>query len=353
MISKLIFLSILSFVFALFDLYFYKRFLAFFTKNRLFKKTLIAALIAWEIGFVLLSMSQLFWGIRPFFASVLGFLLFTVVLGAVLEILRRFAYFERTKYAVFAVFAIFFLLSFYTAALPPQIKQINFSTDSKELKGKRFAVIADAHIDPSKKEFAADTVDRLNKLDTDIVLIVGDMCDGRIEDVKDSLLPFARLKSRYGVFFAPGNHEYYYNDFDVKMEFLSGLGIKTLVNQNETIEGFSMVGVSDSAAARVNKEEPDAKKAFIGAKRPSILLAHQPKTAKDAISLYHPNFVFCGHTHNGQIWPFNYLVSLVQPFVYGEYVDGESRVVVTSGVGLWGPPMRLFSRSEILVVTFF
>ncbi len=353
MISKLIFLSILSLVFVVFDLYFYKRFLSFFTQNSKAKKTITILLIFWQIGFVGLSITQFFWSIRPFFASVLGIMLFVVVLSALLELVRKFAYFERFKYILLTVFGVAFFYSFYTASLPPEVKQIRLAADTaKSLVGLRLVVLADAHIDPSKKEFADSVVRQINELDADAVLIVGDLCDGNIEALSDALTPFANLNAKYGVFFAPGNHEYYYEDFDAKMEFLRALGIKTLINQNMSIANVSIVGLCDPAASRVKAEEPNGTKAFAGAEKITILLAHQPKTAKEAMG-FSPNFVFCGHTHNGQIWPFNYLVSLAQPFVYGEYLEQKSRVIVTSGVGVWGPPMRLFSRSEILVVSFF
>ncbi len=352
MISKLIFLAILSLIFAVFDFYFYNRFLSFFTKNQTIKKAFLGAMAAWQFGFVALSITQAFWSIRPFFATVLGVLLFVTILGIALEIAKKFVYFEYLKYTLLAIFAIMFFYSFYAASLPPKVKYIQLATNSKTLIGLKVAVIADTHIDPSKREFAKNIVRQVNELNTDIILIVGDLCDGNIDSLKEALAPFGELKSRLGVYFVPGNHEYYYEDFDTKMEFLRTLNIKTLINESVNVADLSIVGLSDPAATRVGAEEPNPKKAFLGAQKTTILLAHQPKSAKEALQ-FHPDFVFCGHTHNGQIWPFNYLVSLAQPFVYGEYTDEASKIVVTSGAGVWGPPMRLFSHSEILVVSFF
>lgn len=352
MISKLIFLSILSLIFAVFDLYFHRRLLGFFALGVKTKKLFTTALIVWQFGFVALSFSSEFWGVRPFFAAVLGFMLFCVVFGTFLEVAWRFRAFERAKRLLLGVFATLFTYSFYSASLAPNIKQINIKASHDSLKSLKLAVIADAHIDPSKQKFSQEIVDRVNDINPDATLIVGDLCDGRIEDVKEALTPFSKLNSKYGVFFSPGNHEYYYADFESKMEFLRALGVKTLINRSEKVGGISIVGLSDPAAKKAKEEEPNPSKAFEGAKSPSILMAHQPKSAKEALG-FKPDFVFCGHTHNGQIWPFKYLVSLVQPYTYGEYKDGASKIFVTSGVGLWGPPMRLFSRSEILVVTFF
>lgn len=351
MISKYIFLSILSLLFAFFDLYFHKRLLEFFALDIKIKRLLTATLIAWQIGFVALSFSVAYWDNRVFFAAVLGFMLFCFVFGVFLEVARRFAGFERVKYLLLALFAMFFVYSFYNASLPPDIKQINAQSAHASLKGLKLVVIADAHIDPSKQKFSQEIVNAINAINPDAVLIVGDLCDGRIEDLRAALSPFSKLHTKYGVFFAPGNHEYYYADFEQKMEFLRELGIKTLINRSDKIGDISIIGLSDPAASKAKQEEPNPSAAFKGVKSPSLLMAHQPKTAKEALS-FKPDFVFCGHTHNGQIWPFKYLVSLVQPYLYGVYKDDNSKIFVTSGVGLWGPPMRLFSCSEILVVNF-
>lgn len=352
MISKLIFLSILVLIFALFNIYFYRRILHFFTSSKQIKNIALSIVIFWELGFAALFFSASFWEIRPVFASVLGFLLFTFVFGATLEAAKVAPWFGRTKYLLLGIFVCLFGYSFYTASLPPTIKYINIKVDDRRLSGITLAVATDIHLDPSKKEFATSIVSQINNLNADMVLIVGDLFDGKMTDLEGAAAPLAELKSRYGVFFAPGNHEYYYGDFDAKMDYLRSIGINTLINQNANVMDISIVGVADLAAVRAAAEGPNPQKAFANTKKPTILLAHQPKTAKDAL-FYSPDIVFCGHTHNGQIWPFNYLVSLAQPFVYGEYRENTSQIIVTSGAGLWGPPMRLFSRSEILAVRFF
>lgn len=352
MISKFLFLAVLVAVFAIFDIYLYKRLLRFFALSVKTKKRFLAFICVWQAGFAVLFISGSFWEIRPYFSAVLGFMLFCAVFGVALELLRPFRLEGRFRPAFTAIFVSLFAYSFYAGAAKPKIKQIKIQTDAPALRGLKFAVVTDAHIDPSKKEFAKSLASIVNSIRPDAVLIVGDLCDGRIGELKEPLASLSSISSKYGTFFAPGNHEYYYADFDEKMEFLRGLGFKTLVNSNQNIAGFTLVGLSDPAAKKTGYEEPNPSLAFKGASAPAILLSHQPLTAKEALP-YKPSVVFCGHTHNGQIWPFSYLVALVQPYVYGEYEDSGSKIVVTSGAGVWGPPMRLFSESEVLEVLFF
>ena len=97
---------------------------------------------------------------------------------------------------------------------------------------------------------------------------------------------------------------------------------------------------------------PDIHKAFKGTKPEyqTILLAHQPKFIEE-LGSYTPDLILSGHTHGGQIWPFEYLVRLQQPYVKGLHrLPNNSYIYVNSGIGFWGPPMRLESQAEIAYI---
>ena len=115
---------------------------------------------------------------------------------------------------------------------------------------------------------------------------------------------------------------------------------------------LNVVGVTDRIGYRTNTLVPDIHKAFKGTNPDfkTILLAHQPKFIEE-LGNYTPELVLSGHTHGGQIWPFEYLVRLQQPYVKGLHkLPNGSYIYVNSGIGFWGPPMRLGSQAEITYI---
>lgn len=355
MIQKALFLSIVSLLLISISYYFYVRVSAFYLQNKKIRFVLFIGLVSWQLGYVTANLFNTFWELRGFLASSLGVSFFILVYSLLLEAAARFRFFSFTKYLILSFFAVSVTLSVYNGKNELDIKTVEIKNSPKELKGLKGVLLTDLHIEPSKGEFADLLVSYVNSLSPDIVFISGDICDGELNDVRTNLNKLSSLRSVYGIYYAPGNHEYYYGDFNEKMYFLSALGFNVLVNSNTAVNTkngtFGVVGLSDLAAKRGGLEEPDPKKAFKGAVKPSILLAHQPKTAILAES-YLPFLTLSGHTHNGQIWPFGYLVKLVQPFVYGKYDFAGGEIVVSSGCGLWGPPMRFFTDSEIVVLEF-
>jgi predicted MPP superfamily phosphohydrolase len=112
--------------------------------------------------------------------------------------------------------------------------------------------------------------------------------------------------------------------------------------------GFDLAGVDDHRGDWRLGSTEDVAAAVAGrdAQRALVLLAHDPATFVVA-SAAGVDFQLSGHTHGGQIWPFNAIVRLSTPFVAGLYRRDASQLYVTRGVGFWGPPMRLFAPSEI------
>ncbi len=155
------------------------------------------------------------------------------------------------------------------------------------------------------------------------------------------------------MYYILGNHEYFHEPLKI-IDFIKSTNITLLLNENKTIDalGLNVVGVTDLMGYRVSLLEPDIHKAFKGCnpEYKTILLAHQPKFIEE-LGAYTPELILSGHTHGGQIWPFGYLVKLQQPYVKGLHsLDNGSHIYVNSGIGFWGPPMRLASQAEIAYI---
>ena len=201
------------------------------------------------------------------------------------------------------------------------------------------------------KEFIKSLVDKVNVLKPDVVVITGDLVDTKLNFAKAALDELKNIQSKFGTYFIVGNHEYFHGVQPI-INYVNSLGIKTLENENVYIgqkeQGFYLCGVYDRFGHRYGAYKPDINKALENTKdNPTVLLAHQPKFV-DEIETKGIDLILCGHTHGGQIFPFNFLVKLQQPYVRGLNTHNEfTQVYVNKGTGFWGPPMRLGASSEI------
>jgi hypothetical protein len=218
-------------------------------------------------------------------------------------------------------------------------------------KGKKIVCMSDVHLGPIRGAKFAEKITRIsNSLSPDVVFIVGDLFDGahRPDPLKIAK-PFENLSSKSGVFFVTGNHEEF-RDPSIFLEAVKKLGINVLSDSMILIDGLQIVGVDYLNSSNKKKFKNVLENIKIDKNKPSILLKHEPKNldvAEDAgIS-----FQVSGHTHDGQQWPFNYITSLMyKGFGYGLKKHGSMLVYVSSGVGGWGPPLRVGSDYEIVCI---
>lgn len=217
------------------------------------------------------------------------------------------------------------------------------------------AQISDVHLGLSLgTPWLARLVDRINSLEPDLVLLTGDLLDGEFPDDAGAARELSRLAARDGVFAVSGNHEFYAG-IGRFLALMEASGIPVLANEARALpSGLQVAGIHDPTAG----SEPrggvycDLGRALSGIdpSRPSVLLAHQPKGLEPAAAK-RVDLVLSGHTHAGQIFPFRALVRLVFRHVRGMHRLGpDTDLIVCSGTGFWGPPMRVGARSEIVLV---
>ncbi|WP_229811260.1 metallophosphoesterase [Streptosporangium pseudovulgare] len=227
------------------------------------------------------------------------------------------------------------------------------------LNGLRLAVVSDIHLGPLTGVGHTERIVRMiNSLEADVVAIVGDLVDGTVAELGPQAKPLRNLESRYGSYFVTGNHEYYTAGGPGEwIEELRQLGVRPL--QNERVEiahagaVLDLAGVNDISGGPADGASggPDFERALGGRdrSRSTVLLAHQPVQADEA-ARYGVDLQLSGHTHGGQMAPFNLLVSLQQPIVSGFGQVGDTRVYVTRGAGFWGPPVRVGAPPEITLL---
>jgi predicted MPP superfamily phosphohydrolase len=263
--------------------------------------------------------------------------------------------------AVLAVAVALLAWGHYEAMRVPRIKNVDVTIPrlGRALEGLRVAIITDTHYGPiNRARWSAGVVERVNELDADVVCHVGDIADGT-PDVRDrQAAPLASVQATSARVYVTGNHEYF-SEAQGWLDYMERIGWDALHNRHITIErgGDRLVvaGIDDATAkgSGLRGHGADLAAALAGADpdAPVLLLAHQPKQVKYAARAG-VDLQVSGHTHGGQIWPFNFLVRLEQPVVHGLSSHGERTQLYTSrGTGFWGPPFRVFAPSEITLLT--
>lgn len=225
------------------------------------------------------------------------------------------------------------------SALSPVVKTISIVSD-KVSKPVRLVQISDVHIGSRSIKFLEKVIFKINKLEPDFVCITGDLIDqAGIEEHQ-----LKSLKSIVGpVYFSIGNHEKY-EDLSNIVARLQNLGVKVLRNRSMETDEIQFIGIDDKDdPAQVGRELAKldvAKDKFV------VLLYHRPRGLESAADAG-VDLMLSGHTHNGQIIPFNFVVNRVFDRPNGLYEYGNTRLYVSSGTGTWGPIMRIGTRSEI------
>jgi predicted MPP superfamily phosphohydrolase len=242
-------------------------------------------------------------------------------------------------------------------AIIPFTREYNLTINKSAgpVKTLRIAAVSDIHLGSIIRKRSLKKMSGIIKdLKPDLVLLLGDIVDGEIGPVMrgDLLQYFSYPDCTDGLYAITGNHEFI-GGAARTIPYIESKGIRILKDEIVTLKGgIQLIGRIDRDSYRFYRKERlslDELMKQADTTKPIILLDHQPfhldETAKYGVDLQ-----LSGHTHNGQMWPLNYVTKMIYELSYGYLKKGNTNFIVSSGYGLWGPRVRLGSRSEVLLI---
>ncbi|MDB5244791.1 MAG: metallophosphoesterase [Parcubacteria group bacterium] len=219
-------------------------------------------------------------------------------------------------------------------------------------KGRKLVWISDIHIGPLYgAAFAEKIVKHITSLAPDMIFVGGDLYDGtNAPDMTKLSAPLAKLSAPFGVYFITGNHEEY-GDLKEFLSIVTTAGMRVLKDELVIVDGLQLIGVDYRTTAEANAFKEVLAKLPIDSQQASILLKHEPKDLQVAAEAG-ISFQISGHTHNAQLWPLTYIADMVHKgYAYGLKRFDTLQVYTSSGTGTWGPPMRVGTDGEIVLIT--
>lgn len=242
---------------------------------------------------------------------------------------------------IFIYFLIFFpsIIYGFINAKNLSVKQLKFS-HSKIKKNLSFVFLSDIHIGSNNSKVLKKIVPLINQQNPNFVLIGGDLIDSSSFKIQD----LDEMKNiNAPIYFVTGNHEYYIENSQKHLNDFKNQNIKVLDNQSVLEEQINIIGLSDNLkkVEKINKFEKLFDSDYF-----NLLLVHQPSIWNSLKEK--ANLTLSGHTHNGQIFPFNLIVKIQFPQIYGVYSHLKNYLYVSSGAATWGPKIRIGSKNEIL-----
>jgi predicted MPP superfamily phosphohydrolase len=212
---------------------------------------------------------------------------------------------------------------------------------------KTVVQISDVHLGPVHREkFFGRLLSRVQALNPEAVFITGDLFDGMESDFVWLKHPFEKMRVPKGIYYSFGNHDLYLG-FDRVIDILKDNPVTILDNKMVIVDGLQIIGINYSFNKDFDLQEAILKQVGYDKKLPSILLFHEPKNVELAKNA-EIDLQLSGHTHNGQLFPFNYISKLAYSgYGYGLFNDQDFSLIVSRGSGTWGPPMRTTGRGEI------
>jgi predicted MPP superfamily phosphohydrolase len=283
-----------------------------------------------------------------FFAAVFSWITFGVARLAGLDV-----NFHRVVELLFAAAAVTGLFGVINASWTRITRTtVRLANLPAAWRGRTAALISDVHLGHVRNgDFLRRMVAKILKEKPDAIFIAGDLYDGTAIDARRAAEPLNKLVAPHGVYFVAGNHEQFRDD-NKYMDAITAAGVRVLRNEKVDADGLQIAGVPYLSATHGAHFASVLRDIRLDHDRASILLTHAPDHPEIAeaagVSLQ-----LSGHTHLGQFVPWSWMARRVyRQFVYGLSRIGKMQVFTSSGAGTWGPPLRLGSNPEIVVLQF-
>ena len=375
-INYIIFFSIFFAVYGLVNYYIYIRGLHSIPQNSSYRNYYIPIFLFISLAFITGRLLERVWTSPLSDALIwigsfwLGAMLYFVLILLCIDILRLVNHFvtifpsfitanyaQAKQYAAYSTTLLVGILILVGSinARSPRINALNLTVSKKVDREQllNIVMVSDIHLGTIIGKHKFDKiVDIINSLNPDLVLFPGDIVDEDVASIINDNVgeSFKRIKSKYGIFACTGNHEYI-SGVEESCSFLLKNGIMVLRDTNVLVNNsIYLIGREDRMVRRLSNK---SRKSFpellqnIDNNFPIIVMDHQPfdldETAKYGIDLQ-----LSGHTHNGQLWPLNYIAEKIYEVSWGYLKKGDTHFYVSCGVGTWGPPVRLGNTPEIV-----
>lgn len=250
--------------------------------------------------------------------------------------------------------AIIIICGYFNAKFPI-VKEITYKTDKKLTQPVKFVFLSDIHLGMiNGDKYFTLLADRINLADADFVAIAGDFFDGDPKPVIQSKAGtiLKNIKTKYGIYVIPGNHEYIGNA-DTALKFMTQNGVNVLRDQTIKLPcAITIIGRDDLSAIRALGRRATLEQLTQNIDNESftIMMDHQPYRLEEAEKCG-IDLQLSGHTHHGQLWPGNLITNAIYECSFGQHQRGKTQYYVSSGYGTWGPPIRTTCRPEMVIIT--
>ena len=236
-------------------------------------------------------------------------------------------------------------------ALHPRVRTLTYDTGGRLPSPQKVVFVTDIHLGGLfGRSYAEELVRKVNAQKPDLVLLGGDLIDNKLIWIlrEKSYEPLAGFRSTYGTYAVRGNHDHYDGRVAAEQRLFESTGIRFLVNGAVDLpDRIRLVGLEDYRTMPVNPYL--ASLAGRDPQQVRILMEHQPRRFLEARDAGYDLYL-CGHTHAGQQAPLNFITGRMYLLDYGARRFGSMLGVVSSGYGLWGSPVRVGNRPEIVVL---